>query len=605
VKWLTTSDHGSRKFMTPKKIGANSSSTRVRKAAQGVSARTKREDADSQGSREEEPSHPFRSQILGCFLKLLKEKTGSDASPTDAIFHRKYAKYRQMLFPDAAEEMWRSAFMHRTWINVLLHDGMTDELRKELYPGRFDLGNTQSDNDTRVDFSELLREINGAKKEGRGENVGGKEKKDFGTVLKGIEATVNRRIGDGAGEMTVADLKVVKLLYRISKERAPHLFGLIAHPSRADNATLEFRDSFLDRLIEEPSSNDERIEENELLVADLIAYLSAEIPDGTLKAIHALLLTHSKLLECVVIENDALLHPIRAACTSLRSDPANVYFFLAQLIQLYPNIEPSTRPNSLSEALYTYLRSLHFQHFVGGYADIVEKAVVSDEIKAIGSEIERFCEELAEANMLRIGLNTPITSIEEFPTLVKRHSTRFRSLIKSATGLATRDDALDDICSHASKILNAYMWVQFTEKDLSKECISVADCLAALIAVRHQQSVKTNYKPRWFGLKDVGDSPLRYFDRERSVRDLQATDYIPEGVNQLLYQRFCQAHLLLVGDQNRHESWMTFQVARLRQYAQCMQSNNLSSISASINHLNEFCSNVSNLLAYRILKSAA
>jgi hypothetical protein len=276
---------------------------------------------------------------------------------------------------------------------------------------------------------------------------------------------------------------------------------------------------------------------------------------------------------------------------------------LAQQIQLYPNGESSTRPNPLDEALYTYLRSLHFQHFVGGYADIVGKAIVSEEIKPIRLDIERFCDELAEANMLPMDPNTPITSVEEFPALVKKQSKRFRSLIKSATGLATRDDALDDICNHASKILSAYMWVQFTEKDLRKECISVADCLASLIAVRHQQSVKTNYKPRWFGLKDVGDSPLRYFDRERSVSDLQATDYIPEGVNQLLYQRFCQIHLLLIGNQDRHESWMTFQVARLRQYAQCMQSNNVLEIIRSVNHLNAFCSDISNLLALQILKS--
>ena len=589
-----------------KKSAAKPTSSAATIITQARTAETVPEATGSKVAQDEESSRPFSSQILGAFLSLLKEETGSSATPTDAVFHRNYAKYRQMPYPDAIEDQWRSIFMQRTWINVLLRDGMSDELRKELYPERFDLGNTQSDNGTPVDFSDLLHEINGAKKECRGENVGSKQLKDLETVLRGIVAVANINIGNGTGKKTADDLKVVKLLHRMTKERASHLFGLIAHPGHADNgATLEFRDAYLDRQIDQPTSNDDRIEENELLVADLTSYLSVEIPEVTLQAIHTLLLTHAKLLECVVIENDEILHPIRAACASLQSDPANIYFFLAQLIELYPNVEPATRPNRLSEILYTYLRSLHFQHFVGGYADIVDKAIISEEIKPVRSELARFCEELAEANMVPIDLNTPITSIKEFPALVKRQSARFRSLIKSATGLATRDDALDDICSHASKILNAYMWVQFTEKDLSKECISVADCLAALIAVRHQQSVKTNYKPRWFGLKDVGDSPLRYFDRERSVSDLQATDYIPEGVNQLLYQRFCQVHLLLVGDQNRHESWMSFQVARLRQYAQCMQSNNISSISASINHLNGFCSNVSSLLAYRILKSGA
>lgn len=546
----------------------------------------------------ESATNSFQSEILSSFLAFIRKETKQSVSAVDAVFHRSYAKYRHMPYPDSAEDAWRSDFMQRTWINVLLREGMTDELRHELYPERFDLGNTQSDSRAPADISELLREINGVKKAGRGENVGGVEKKDLGTVLRGIESVIQRRLGDSREKLTVVELKVIKLLYRLTKGRSSHLFGLIAPP--ADNASLEFGDAYRDRRIEEPNSNDTRIEENELLIADLIAYLSVEIPETTFNAIHVLLLNYSKLLEAIVIENDEILHPIREVCQAIEEDPAPAYLSLAQIIDLYRSLEPSARPNPCDEALYTYLRSLHFQHFVDGYAGIVEKAMIVEGIKPIRLEMERFCMELSGGNMIPVDLNTPITSIDGFPALVKRQSTIFRSLIKAATGLATRDDALDDICSHASKILNAYMWVQFQGKDLRRQCISVTDCLAALIAIRHQQSVKTSYKPRWFGLKDVGASPLRYFDRERSVSDLQATDYIPEGVSQLLYQRFCQIHMLLIGDQERHYSWMLFQLARLNQYAKCMQSNNISDISKSINHLNSFCSNISDRLAEKM-----
>ncbi|WP_287596814.1 hypothetical protein [Thermomonas sp.] len=558
----------------------------------------------SKAAQDAESGCPFNSPILGAFLSLVKEETGVSTTPADAVFHRKYAKFRHLPYPDSTEESRRTDYMQRTWINVLLHEGMTDELRKELYPNQFDLGNTHSDSGSHADFSELLLEINGARKEGRGENVGRKQLKDFETVLKGIVAITGINLGGSTRKKTIDDLKVVKLLYRVSKERASHLFGLIACPGyMGDNATLEFRDSYLDRQIERPTANEERIEANELLVADLTSYLSVEIPSSTIERVNALLLTHSKLLECIAIENDEILEPIRAACALGHTDPSGAYLFLAQLIQIYPDVTQSTQQNPLSEALYTYLRSLHFQHFVGGYSSIVGKAIISEDIKPILSEVEQFCEELSEANTVRIGLNTPVTSIEAFPNLVKRQSSRFRALIKSATGLATRHDGLDDICSHASKILSAYMLVQFAEKDPSKKCISIADCIASLIAVRHQQSVKTDYKPRWFGLKDVGDSPLRYFDRERGVRELQATDYIPEGVNQLLYQRFCQIHVSLVGDQDRHESWMTFQIARLHQYVRCIQSNNISEILRSISCFNDFCSDASSLLAHRIIQS--
>ena len=540
-------------------------------------------------------------EILSSFLAHIKKETNLDVSVNDAVFHRRFAKYRQMPYPDSAEDAWKSSFMQRTWINVLLHDGMTDELRQELYPGRFDLGNTQSDNRAPAKFSELLREINGIKEPGRGANEGGVAKKDLGTVLKGIEAVIGRRIGSSDIELTVGDLKAVKLLYRLTKERSSHLFGLIAPPGY--EGSLEFRGAYLDRKIEEPTHNDERVEENELLVADLIAYFGVEVPEETLEAIHKQLLNYSKLLQAIAIENDEILHPIRVLSRALQRDPSPAYSLLAKNIDLYPDIEPHIRTNSCDEALYTYLRALHFQHFVGGYADVVDKAIIAEDIKPIRSEMERFCTELTESNMTPVDFNTPITSIEEFPGFVKLQSARFRSLIKSSTGLATRDDALDDICNYASKILNAYIWVQFQEKDLRIAHISLADCLASLIATRHQQSVGTNYKPRWFGLKDVGNSPLRYFDRERSVSDLQDANYIPEGVNQLLYQRFCQIHLLLIGSKDRHSSWMQFQVARLRKYARCMQSNNIAGICDSVNHFNKFCSRASSLLVEKLLIS--
>lgn len=546
----------------------------------------------------ERAAYLFQSEVLSSFLAFISKETKQSVSAVDAVFHRSYAKYRHMPYPDSAEDAWRSHFMQRTWINVILREGMTDELRNELYPDRFDLGNTQSDSWAPADLSELLREINGVKKARRGENVGGIGKKDLGTVLRGIESVIQRRLGDASEKLTVIELKVIKLLYRLTKGRSSHLFQLIAPP--ADSASMEFGDAYTDRQIREPTPNDTRIEENELFVADLTAYLSVEIPEATLKAIHVQLLNYSKLLEAIAIENDEILDPIREVCQITGSDPTPAYSCLAEMIAAYSCSEPTKPPNACDEALYTYLRSLHFQHFVGGFSDVVKKAMIDDEIKPDCMEMERFCKEFADAIMIPVDLHTPIISVEEFPAFVKSQSIRFKSIIKSATGLVMREDALDELCSHASKILNAYMLVQFQEKNLRKKYISIADCLASLIAVRHQKSVRTNYKPRWFGLKDVGSSPLKYFDKERSVCDLQATDYIPEGVNQLLYQRFCRIHMLLINEQDRHDSWMSFQLARLSQYVKCMQSNNIYDITSSISHLNDFCSNISNILAERM-----
>ncbi|UKE51163.1 hypothetical protein KCU57_01855 [Xanthomonas translucens] len=367
-------------------------------------------------------SEPFGSKILGKFLNYLEKETGKNVSPADAVFHREYAKYRQSPYPDLDDDKWRAHFMVRTWINVLLHEGMTGGLRKEIYPEKFDLGNLEGNNEAEAKFSELLREINGPQEGLKGEKEGGVDKSSFGTVLKGIQAITGRGLDGVFKKVSVLDLKVIKLLYRITKKRASHLFGLIAPPGQPNGTpTMEFRDSYLDRKVKEPTSNDEKMEENELLIADLTAYLSVEIPDITLKGIHSQLLTYSKLLEVIDRENREILDSVRYVCIQTGRDVAPFYQLMAEIIENYPT-SPAVHENTIDQALYTYMRSLHFQHFVGGYEKIVEQAIISEEIKPVLLELERLCKEIGESDTRTFEINEPITSVDDFPALVKKHS---------------------------------------------------------------------------------------------------------------------------------------------------------------------------------------
>src|SRR5690606_10539137 len=116
----------------------------------------------------------------------LKQEAGKEVKPVDAVFHRAYARYRHLPYPDS-ETGGRSDFMVRTWINVILREGLPDEIRSILFPERFDLGHINSNNDQTAKLADLIAEINSRVDNRRGEKLLGKTKKDLQTTLSGIK----------------------------------------------------------------------------------------------------------------------------------------------------------------------------------------------------------------------------------------------------------------------------------------------------------------------------------------------------------------------------------------------------------------------------------
>lgn len=539
---------------------------------------------------DDHPGKEFESEIFSAFLQYLKQETGHDVRPRDAVFGRNFAKYRHQPYPDSEADAWKADFMVRSWINVILREGLSDGLRLHLFPNHFDLGNILAFQGLTATLSDLLEELNEYPEKIRGTSASGITTEHLETCLKGIKHITGLDLQGKNVEYHISVLKVVRLFYKLTKHRKSHLFGLIEPPYVSFKPTMEFKDASPDPFNEEDS----------LLVADLISYLSLEIPEERLKHIHVQLLTSSKLLECIVNENEEIVAPIRARHSDNDKSMTHYYLSVAERIKNFRAENTITFNRPLDEIIYTYLRTLRFQHFVGEYEQIVIKSSVKIEMSESVEKINLLCKKIGAINEQYIDPYTEIISINTFQDFVKNNDKGIRKTIKSITGLSIRREHLDgdtrpeekyiiEIVSHAKKILTLYLWHSFKSKNLDEPLLSVSDCIAALSAVRYQQSSKTNHAPYWFGQDEPRDGILRFFAREKGIKELQETDYIPQGIAQLMYIRFCHIHAIMAGQGERHEAWMQFQVERLNKYSQCLQSYDIDTIIHSVRQFNDYC----------------
>ena len=500
------------------------------------------------------------------FLAHVEKETGKKPTISDAIFHRKLAKYRHQPYPEDDS---------RTWISVLLREGMTDDIRHQLYPSRFDLGNALTACGQTATSEELLDDINGPRrKKLKGEKLGERSKRDLlGTVLKGIKKITGRSIANTTTEQPLTDLRVIKLLHRV-KARKSHIFSFIAPPSKPEHHTLEFKDAY-------PGP---RNEADTLLFTDLLSYISVEIRDERLTRINRTLLSLPETLLRIEKENTTISRSLSLMFPDDRHAKASAFRSLTESINAYaPHHECSTNP--LDECVYTYLRTLRFVHFAGGYEQAIKKSVIPRKVTRVDFDLELLCFNIGKRIGHPIFSNTLVTSVNQFYEFVKEFASVFIALIEKATGIPVERRHLQTISERAKRILHLYYHIHLGEKNCDAIWLSALDCTAALCTVHQEQFAKTKHEAYWHGQPTQAKNVLLQLKINRPIEDLYTEDYVPHGINQILYNRWCGMHTALVKDKSEQDylnAWMSFQVARIKKFAQCLQSNDVDVISMSL-----------------------
>ena len=447
------------------------------------------------------------------------------------------------------------------------------------YKSRFDLqSHANSDEPATGTLKELLAEINYEYRPASGVEI---ELEGLGGTLKFIRRFTSHEFNSINEPLPVQVLKTIKLLHVTNDESAGQMFRWLEIPGTEEKPSFEVRTTG------EPTRNGYMVK----ILNDLLHSLEHEISAERLQRIERSLLTTAKLLQCIQGENREILFPFNGISKNDDDSKIRALNFLAESIRSYSKRRFQSKA-PLHEALYTYLRTLPFHHFVGEYREVIETARIDTPTHSIRRELKALCDDLSDQLGEPIASDTTVTSIDQFPLFVEENATTLRKLVKAAIDLDIRNDALPDVIPLAIKVLHSHVFHEWGETPLHATNLSAADCVAALCTIRHQQMVKTRYVPFWIGQgsKDRNRNRLlSHLDPERRIEDLYKEDYIPEGASQLLYDRFRQFHAIIEGRMELHQAWMGFHMARLDGYIRSLQFTDIDCIDTAVNDLNAYC----------------
>ena len=461
------------------------------------------------------------------------------------------------------------------------------------YKPRFDFGRDRNpDEPQTATIKELLNELNYEGTRTPRGSIAASSQSDGNLInmqalestLKFIPAATGEDLTGATHDLPISTIKTIKVLYAKNDDSGSHLFRRLARPTDG-SATMEHWTT------RRTTRNEYTIK----LADELLENLSLELSPERLRRIETSLLTTSKLLECIELENFEILEPIYRQFSGKDEALATALKFMEQAAASYTpdaSLLQYTAP-ALHERIYIYLRTLPFYHFIGEYKRIVKAAedLVSN-ANPILEQMGGFCEDLSEESGTVIHADTPITSIMEFPDFLSRYSLPLGKLVQQATDIRSNRRDLIGITGEAQKLLHAYVFHQWHKTSADVTNLSAADCVAALCAIRHQQKVKTPYTPSWIGQESAEKTIFRlltHLGRDRSINELYEDDYIPQGAMQILYHRFCLFHARMSDRYARQQAWIDFQLERLEKYAECFNLSDIDCIDRSVIGFNLFC----------------
>lgn len=431
------------------------------------------------------------------------------------------------------------------------------------YKPRFDFGKDQvTDQSATGSINELLDELNheityapdGNK--AKHSDASGKTitRKDLNGIIEFINSTLGQEITGGNCTLPISTLKTIKLLYLKNDTSDTQLLQRISKPGTI-KATFEH---WTER-------NTPRNEKTIKAASYLMSTLELEIDEERLKHIHINRLTPSKLLEYYARHIKELIEPIYMAFVGNDEAIASAFMFGAHQIESYQpsNALPGKEGAPAHERLYIYLLTLPFLHFVGEYQQVVESE--NDELSKY--KIEPLFAHAISSPTECDALLRPVTSLAAIHSFLQTNANELARLVHQATGYELRSSEITNIADETQKVLHAYVFHEWHRTDPDAVNISMADCIAAISAIKIQKKIKTKYTPYWKGQissEKTVSRLLSHLDPSRDIGELYEEDYIPQGAMITLYHRYCIVFSLLFGRNNRMEAFMKFQLAYLK-----------------------------------------
>jgi len=500
------------------------------------------------------------------------------------LFDRKHAEHRNQVF------FYGGTTMHRRRLSVLLREAMTEEHRKRLFPGNYDLGNMRSllpkfckyeskkAKDTTL-VAELMQEL---WQENRLQGEQCIDSSGLKKIKAGIAELTGRTMEQHYAHNKSTALKVTKLLYRLSRDRwssasennppkKPQIIAMLRWPNGKNDYSLSFRDAYAYK------ENLGQV----WLIADLKSYLSIELPLETYENVGALQFFLYKYLRSTV-------HNVVKALSFMDyARQVKAYKNLAYKINFLV-IDPQPINLSLDEDLYFYINALEFAHFAEGYHNLLEKSKTDCNVLPVFAMIDNFAKDLAQSQSA--SLHDQLISPGEFHDFMETYAELLSVIVGKAFSREILPSELKKTCSYVLNLLCKYGMFrkQWLNGDSQASLFSTLEFIAAVCCVyeemNRKESERTKHKPYWKGQAAQGGSILTTL-KSASFDQSSFIEQTPEEHQHIWANRLEWFMATLQGQIELKTQQFAFQSVLVRKVKEIARTNNLVSIHRNLSRL--------------------
>ncbi|MEN5285917.1 hypothetical protein ABE494_08205 [Stenotrophomonas lactitubi] len=400
-------------------------------------------------------------------------------------------------------------------------------------------------------------------------------------TLNFLQSSIGVKVISTKQLLPVATLKTIRLLFLSDQSHKRNVLQLLSPPKDESKAFMEFSTTTTLPRDNEASS----------LIQTLCDSLAIEIDPSRLETISQVipqrkdhsfaeeLLLHagratdevSRIVYEAFFYDDELLASATSALTRPLEQPS------------FDLIEGNT-PQA-HEAMYVYLQTLSFRHFVLHYPRHLEETRVEIKIGSIRELAVRFCRMATHPARAHYGPGARVFSISTYHYLLLEYPEEMCVLVHEATSIPTSVDQLQSHEDRAKALLMSYSLRTFDCADPDALVLSVYDVVAAFSSFCYQQKHGHKYKPYWHGQKDQGEDPKRLFKKGLNKDD----PHQHQGVIQIYLNRFYEYRASFHGRTASHRAWMNYQITVLRAYHLMLDRKDITAITIGLPVLSFYC----------------
>lgn len=427
-------------------------------------------------------------------------------------------------------------------------------------------------------LSDLLNALNSKVIKENGELI---TLKSLKRTLEFLKKAIGLEVKGKNHPLPLTVLKTIRILFLADYNHSKNVLRLLAPPQADGIASMEFSTVTTIPRDEEASS----------LIQELSGLLALEIDPSRIEMLSQALGQREKhsVSENILLHfeytNDAVSKILHDAFGDDEDHLTEVLHSLTTPLNQF-RVEPMEgRVPPANEAMYTYLQTLPFLHFIQHYPKHLEATRIRGEIGCITEEAERLCQVAAQGTLNHHRPASRVFSVSTFHHLLREYPEEMCELVHKATGIPTTVRQLQAHRDRVRPLLISYAYRSFDCTDPDATVLSVYDAVAAFCSFRHQQVDGDHYKPYWHGQTDQGKNPQRLFDKGLS----DGHPYQYQGVLQIYLNRFYEYRASFLGNIDSYRAWMNYQVAVLGAYRSVLDLKDIVAVAKGLTTLNVYC----------------